>query len=55
MMDFKELHTWLNQPISSISIIVFRIVFAFILLIQTYYFISTGFIEQNIIKPLILC
>lgn len=54
MMDFKELHTWLNQPISSISIIVFRIVFAFILLIQTYYFISTGFIEQNIIKPLIL-
>ncbi len=44
----------LNKPIPSISITLFRLVFGAILLIQTYYFISTNFIQNNITNPLIL-
>ena len=44
----------LNKPIPSISITLFRLVFGGILLIQTYYFISTSFIQNNITNPLIL-
>ncbi len=44
---------YLNEPVPNITIVLFRIIFASILLIQTYYFISTNFIDNNIIKPLI--
>ena len=53
-MDFKKMTAWLNEPVPNISITLFRIIFAFVLLIQTYYFITNGFIENNIIKPFIL-
>jgi len=53
-MDWKKILAWLNEPISNFSITIFRIVFGVILLIQTYYFIANGFIENNIIKPFIL-
>ena len=53
-MDFKKMTAWLNEPVPNISITLFRIIFAFVLLIQTYYFISNDFINENIVKPLIL-
>ena len=53
-MDFKIMTAWLNEPVANISITLFRIIFSFVLLIQTYYFITNGFIENNIIKPFIL-
>tara|TARA_B100000902_G_C27299611_1_gene912013 strand:- start:994 stop:2406 length:1413 start_codon:yes stop_codon:yes gene_type:complete len=53
-MDWKKIIDWLNQPVLNLSITIFRIVFAFVLLIQTYYFFTHGFIENNIIKPFIL-
>ena len=53
-MDFKKLTIYLKEPIPNTSIMVFRMGFALILLIQTYYFISNDFINENIVKPLIL-
>ena len=53
-MDFKKLYTWLQKPVSNTSIVLFRIVFSLCLLIQTYYFLSEGFVEENIIKPFTL-
>ena len=53
-MDLKDFYTWASKSTSNTSIVVFRIVFSFFLLIQTFYFIDGGFIDKNIIKPLIL-
>ena len=53
-MDWQKIINWLKEPIPNISITIFRIVFSGSLLIQTYYFISTGFIDDNIVKPFIL-
>ena len=53
-MDLKKIISWLNNPVPNISITLFRTVFSIILLIQTYYFISNGFIENNIVKPFML-
>ena len=53
-MDLKKFISWLNNPVPNISITLFRTVFSFILLIQTCYFISSGFIEHNIIEPFML-
>jgi len=53
-MDLKKIYAWLIEPISNTPIIVFRILFALSLLIQTYCFISQGFIEENIVKPFAL-
>jgi len=44
----------MNEPVPAISIALFRVTFATILLIQTYYFLTTNFIQHNIINPLIL-
>jgi len=44
----------LKQPVPSISIALFRLSFAAILLIQTFYFIIGDFITKNIIKPVVL-
>ena len=54
IMDWQKIINWLKEPIPNISITIFRIVFSGSLLIQTYYFISTGFIDDNIVKPFIL-
>ena len=53
-MNLLKLYSWLKQPVPNNSIIIFRIVFSFCLLIQTYYFISEKFIEKNIIQPFTL-
>jgi len=53
-MDLSKLYSWLKKPILNNSIVIFRIVFALSLLIQTYYFIIEKFVEQNILKPFIL-
>ena len=53
-MDLKQLEIWMNTAVSSTSIILFRIVFSTILLIQTFYFFYNDFISENIIKPFIL-
>ena len=53
-MDFKKLIIYFKKPIPNTSIVVFRITFSLVLLIQTYYFIATDFINENIVKPLIL-
>lgn len=53
-MDLKKIISWLNNPVPNISITLFRTIFSFILLIQTYYFISNGFIKENIIEPFML-
>ena len=53
-MDLKKLSLYLKEPIPNSSIVIFRIGFSLILLIQTYYFIAHDFIGENIIKPLIL-
>ena len=53
-MDFKKFISWLNDPVPNISITLFRTVFSFLLLIQTYYFISNEFITHNIIEPFML-
>lgn len=53
-MDLKKLYTWLQKPVAHTPILVFRIVFSLCLLIQTYYFLSEGFINENIIKPFTL-
>ncbi len=45
-------HT-LQEPIPSISISLFRVIYASILLIQTYYFLNSGFIQNNIISPIV--
>ena len=50
-MDLKQLYT---GTIPNTSIMIFRIVFGLILLIQTYYFIINQFIDTNIINPLLL-
>jgi len=44
----------LKQPVPSISITLFRLCFSAILLIQTYHFIVSEFIDKNIIKPVVL-
>ena len=44
----------LKQPVPSISITLFRLCFSAILLIQTYHFIVSEFIDKNIIKPALL-
>ncbi len=44
----------LNSPIPSISISIFRLFFALILLVQSYYFIAEEFIVKNIIQPFVL-
>ena len=53
-MDLSKLYSWLKKPIPNNSIVIFRIGFAFSLLVQTYYFITEKFVEQNILKPFIL-
>ena len=53
-MDLKQFKIWLNDYIPNTSIVLFRIVFSFILLIQTFYFFYNDFISANIIKPFIL-
>ena len=44
----------LKKPVPSISIALFRLSFAAILLIQTFYFIIGDFITKNIINPVVL-
>ena len=44
----------LQEPIPSISISLFRVAFSIVLIVQTYYFLITDFIQNNIINPLIL-
>lgn len=53
-MYFKELRSWMHTCIPNTSIVVFRITFSIILLIQTFYFFYNDFISENIIKPFVL-
>jgi len=45
---------FLNKSIPSVTISLFRIAFSLVLVFQTYYFLTTDFIQNNIINPLIL-
>lgn len=53
----KKINYYLNdrlqEPIPSISISLFRLIYASILLVQTCYFLSSNFIQNNIINPLV--
>ena len=50
----KKIIENLNSPIPNISLALFRVCFSFAILIQTYYFFTTNFINENIVKPLLL-
>tara|TARA_B100000965_G_scaffold327374_1_gene290164 strand:+ start:528 stop:1826 length:1299 start_codon:yes stop_codon:yes gene_type:complete len=51
MTDLKR---YLYQPIPNIQITLFRWCLAIVLLIQSVFFISQGFVEQNIVAPMML-
>jgi len=44
---------YLNRPVSPSSLGLFRILFGLVMFIQTAYFIQSGFVEKNILDPII--
>ena len=53
-MYFKNIKYIQSTYESNISLVIFRICFSIVLLVQTIYFFKLGFIENNILKPFIL-
>ena len=53
-MYFKNIKYLKDNYESNISLVIFRICFSIVLIVQTIYFFKLGFIENNILKPFIL-
>ncbi len=53
-MYFKNIKYIQDNYESNISLVIFRICFSIVLIVQTIYFFKLGFIENNILKPFIL-
>ncbi|MED5307135.1 MAG: HTTM domain-containing protein [Bacteroidota bacterium] len=53
-MYFKNIKYVQDNYESNISLVIFRICFSIVLIVQTIYFFKLGFIENNILKPFIL-
>lgn len=53
-MYFKNIKHIQDNYESNISLVIFRICFSIVLIVQTIYFFKLGFIENNILKPFIL-